>query len=60
MGFWGVVRRVLDESEVVLIVLDARMPEMTNNKEILEKIQFSGKKYVLVFNKIIFGLYLKL
>lgn len=52
MGFWGVVRRVLEESDVILLVLDARMPEMTNNRELLEKIQYSGKKYALVFSKI--------
>jgi len=52
MGFWPVVNNVLRKADIILIILDARMPELSRNKEIEEKIYRSGKKFVLVFNKI--------
>jgi len=51
MGFWPVVLNVLRNSDVVLLVLDARMPEIARNSEIVSKVEKAGKKLVYVFNK---------
>lgn len=51
MGFWPVVLNVLRNSDVVLLVLDARMPEIAANSEIVGKVKKAGKKLVYVFNK---------
>ena len=52
MSFWIAVNKVLDEADVVLVVLDARMPELSYNKEIHDKIKRSGKMEILVYNKV--------
>lgn len=52
MGFWPVVLNVLKNSDVVLLLVDARMPEITRNSEILKKVREMNKKSVVVFNKI--------
>lgn len=52
MSFWNAVRRVLDEADIILLVLDARMPELTRNKEVEEKVLRSSKELAIVFNKI--------
>lgn len=52
MGFWPVVLNVLKNSDVVLLVLDSRIPEMTRNSEIIKKVELmNGKRLFLVFNK---------
>jgi len=52
MGFWPIVLNVLRNSDVVLLLVDARMPEITRNSEIIEKVEgMKGKRLVIVFNK---------
>ena len=52
MGFWPVVLNVLRNSDVVVLLIDARMPEISRNTEILEKVKSMHKKrLILVFNK---------
>ena len=52
MGFWPVVLNVLRNSDIVLLLVDARMPEISRNSEIIEKVQnMKKKRLVLVFNK---------
>jgi ribosome biogenesis GTPase A len=51
MGFWPVVKRVLDESDLVILVKDARVPDLSKNEELEGKIKFSGKEVIEVFNK---------
>jgi len=52
MGFWPVVLNVLRNSDVVLLLVDARMPEITRNSEIVSKVGgMEGKRLVIVFNK---------
>lgn len=51
MGFWPVVLNVLRNSDVVLLVVDARMPEIARNSEIVSKVEGAGKRLVYVFNK---------
>ncbi len=53
MGFWPIVLNVLKNSDVVLLLVDARMPEVTRNSEIVEKVGFMrDKRLIFVFNKI--------
>jgi len=52
LGFWPVVKRVVKDSDVVLIILDARMSELSRNRILLKMIRFHRKKYIYVFNKI--------
>jgi ribosome biogenesis GTPase A len=51
MGFWPVVLNVLRNSDVVLLVLDARMPDIAKNSEIVGKVEKMKKRLVYVFNK---------
>jgi ribosome biogenesis GTPase A len=51
MGFWPVVLNVLRNSDVVLLLVDARMPEVGRNSEIVNKIR-EGKRLIYVFNKV--------
>jgi ribosome biogenesis GTPase A len=51
MGFWPVVLNVLRNSDVVLLVLDARMPGIAANSEIVSKVEKTDAKLIYVFNK---------
>ncbi len=46
------VKRVVKDSDIVLIILDARMPGLSRNRILLKMIRFHKKKYIYVFNKI--------
>jgi hypothetical protein len=52
MGFWKVVLNVLKNSDVIILIADARIPEMTKNREIVKKSDLMNKKIIIVFNKI--------
>ena len=47
----SVVNRVIEESDIILEVLDSRFIEKTRNFEIEKKVKKSGKIIILVFNK---------
>lgn len=49
--FWNVVNRVLEQSDIVVLVGDARLPEESMNEELIKKIERKRKKAVIVFNK---------
>lgn len=49
--FWKVINKVIEESDVILEILDARYPEKTRNLEIENKVKRAGKKLVYVLNK---------
>ena len=52
MGFWPIVMNVLRNSDVVLLLVDARMPEITRNSEIVDKVEkMKGKRLIIIFNK---------
>ncbi len=51
MAFWKIINRVIDESNILIEVLDARFPELTRNKEIEDKIVKKDKKLLFVINK---------
>lgn len=51
MGFWGVVNNCIKNADVIVMVIDARMPEETMNREVLKKAEMKGKKVLYLFNK---------
>jgi len=52
MGYWNSVMLVIKYADAVLFVLDARMPELSNNKDLDDKLKDSGKEILRVFNKV--------
>jgi len=50
--FWEMVEDVIEKSDVVLEVVDARMPELTRNDRIETMVSESGKSMIIVLNKI--------
>lgn len=49
--FWKVVDKVIYKSDILLEVVDARMPDLTRNRRAERKIRKSGKYFILVMNK---------
>ena len=49
--FWRMVDRVIYESDILLEVIDARMPDLTRNKKVENKIRRKRKFLILVINK---------
>lgn len=50
-SFWRHVNRVLQDADILIEVLDARLIEQTRNKEIEKKVEKAGKKLLFVINK---------
>src|SRR3989338_10727240 len=50
-GFWIVVKGMIREADVILEILDARMPDLTRNKRLEQYAAMSGKRLILVINK---------
>ncbi|MEM3374697.1 MAG: GTPase [Candidatus Woesearchaeota archaeon] len=50
-NYWNLVNKVIDESDLLLLILDSRMPELTRHKEIELKIKQKNKKLLYVLNK---------
>ena len=51
-GFWIVVKDMIRKADVILEILDARMPELTRNKKLEKYATISGKRLIFVINKI--------
>ena len=51
VNFWKIVDRVIDEADIVLMVVDARMVAKTRNEEIERKVHAAGKTLITVINK---------
>jgi hypothetical protein len=51
MNYWVLVNRVIASSDIILEVLDARMVELTRNREIENKVKKLDKRLILVINK---------
>jgi hypothetical protein len=49
--FWNAADKVIDQSDVLLEVVDARMPYMTRNRNVEGRITRNGKSFILVLNK---------
>ena len=50
-GFWIVVKDIIRKADVILEILDARMPDLTRNKRLEQYAAMSGKRLILVINK---------
>ncbi|MFH1229342.1 MAG: GTPase [Candidatus Aenigmatarchaeota archaeon] len=50
-GFWDIVESVINNSDFVIEVIDARMPEMTRNEHAEDLVRKKGKKLIIVANK---------
>lgn len=52
MGYWPIVEDLIDNADILVLVLDARMPALSHNKELERKIRLKRKEAVYVYNKI--------
>ncbi|MBI2654190.1 50S ribosome-binding GTPase [Candidatus Woesearchaeota archaeon] len=50
-GFWIVVKDIIRKADIILEILDARMPDLTRNKHLEQYVAVSGKRLILVINK---------
>ncbi|MFH1316170.1 MAG: GTPase [Candidatus Woesearchaeota archaeon] len=50
-NFWNIVNKVIEESDIILLVGDARFPEETFNRELYDKAMKKNKKFIFVLNK---------
>ena len=51
VNYWKLVNRVIQEADILLLVIDARLPELTRHREIESKIRKYNKKLLYVLNK---------
>lgn len=51
MNFWRLVNRIIEEADIVLEVLDARLVQESRNPEIEKKVTDRGKVLIYVVNK---------
>ncbi len=49
--YWKVIEKIIDESDIILEVLDARMPELSRNEEIERLVKRKNKQLVFILNK---------
>jgi hypothetical protein len=49
--FWRIVREVIEQSDVVIEVLDARMPHKTRNRKAERMVKMHRKPLIIVVNK---------
>src|SRR3989338_4913256 len=52
MTYWGIVKDIIRKADIVLAILDARIPELSRNEDLEGLVIRSKKKLFLVFNKI--------
>lgn len=51
VNFWRLVDEVIEDSDIVLMVVDARHIEQTNNTELVRKVAAAKKTLITVINK---------
>jgi len=49
--YWQVIQNIIEDSNIVLEILDARMPELSRSEEIEQMAENSNKKLILILNK---------
>jgi len=49
--YWGLIKRIITESDVVLEILDARLVELSRNEELEKMISEVGRPFIYVINK---------
>ncbi len=52
MGYWPIVYGLLRKCDILLFILDVRMPELSRNRTLEKVIESKRKKVIYVFNKI--------
>ncbi|HLD86501.1 MAG TPA: GTPase [Candidatus Nanoarchaeia archaeon] len=50
-GFWKTVDDVINHSDIILYVLDARFPQESRNRDIESMVKTKGRRLLYVFNK---------
>jgi len=50
-SYWGIVNNVIDKADVLLLLLDARQPYDTINKELIDKVKQGRKPLIYVITK---------
>jgi len=48
---WNVLRKIIGKSDVVLEVVDARVPDITRSRKVEKLTENLGKKLIIVINK---------
>ena len=51
VNYWKIVNRVIHDSDIILLVLDSRLPHLTRNIEIENKVKKAQKNIIYVINK---------
>jgi ribosome biogenesis GTPase A len=51
-NFWNIVNSVIERSDILLEVIDSRIPDFTRNQEVEDKVKRAGKRLILVLNKV--------
>jgi len=51
LGYWEVIRKIVRECDIIIEVLDARMPEFSRNGEIEAIVLENKKRLIFVMNK---------
>lgn len=52
MGYWPITKKVVKETDIILLIADVRMPSLSVNSELEKMFSYYRKHAVLVFNKI--------
>ena len=52
MGYFDTVKHVIEKADVILLIIDSRMPDLAMNKELDLLVEKKGKGLIYVFNKI--------
>jgi len=52
MSYWSEVMRAIKTADIIMFILDARMPEISRNRDLEKKLISSGKKVLMVYNKV--------
>lgn len=52
MGFWPLIKRVIKDSDILLEITDARMPDISRNTKLESMVKYYKKDFFVVFNKI--------
>ena len=50
--YWDVINRIIEESDLVLEILDARLVELSRNEKVEELIKENGRPIIFVINKV--------
>jgi hypothetical protein len=49
--YWRVISQIVSESDIILEILDARLPELSRNEQLERIVAESGKEIIFVVNK---------